>query len=99
MICIFFFKKNELQDVEFWLPLKRRITVVISRERSCLMEIEEDHQRGNRKNSNSFVRSTRISVTQKKVNSSCFYGKRYKNEKHPICMLNRFSCVCLCVVL
>ena len=33
MICILFFKKNELHDVEFWLPLKRRIAVVMSRER------------------------------------------------------------------
>ena len=36
----------------------------ISRERSGLKEIEEDHQRGNRKNSNSCVRSTRISITE-----------------------------------
>ena len=32
-MCILFFKKNELEDIELWLPLKRRIKVVISRER------------------------------------------------------------------
>ena len=71
----------------------------ISRERSGLKEVEEDHQRSNRKNSNSCVRSTRIPVTQKKGKSSCFFGKMYRNEKHPICMLNHFSRVCLCAVL